>query len=219
MTQNRDGPNWETIKAEYICGGISQEKLAAKHGVPVRTLFEHARKEKWTEARKEASRKVAEKLPGKIADIQTNTVARLIRMQSKAALAAYEKILKNIVSFPDGVGTKVTRDTVEVKKITVGDKELEFPLKSGFVNDLEAAVRSMVALAKLYGIDAASQLDKQRFDMDHGQVAPDSDSDAVMEEVRARLETEKVMTLEQGTGDGISVPDRAAGELRPDAGV
>ena len=178
MAQKRDGPNWKKIKAEYVRGGISQEKLAAKHGVPVRTLFEHARKEKWTEARKEASRKVAEKLPEKIADVQAETAARLLRMQSEAALVIYGNLLETAKSFPNGVGTKNVRETVEVKKLTINGEEREFPLHKTFTNDLEAVVRSMTALARLYGIDAASQISRERFDLQKQQGGGSDDTEA-----------------------------------------
>ena len=183
MAQKRDGPNWKKIKAEYVRGGISQEKLAAKHGVPVRTLFEHARKEKWTEARKEASRKVAEKLPEKIADVQAETAARLLQMQSKAALVIYGNLLETAKSFPNGVGTKNVRETVEVKKLTINGEEREFPLHKTFTNDLEAVVRSMTALARLYGIDAASQISRERFELQKQQGGGADDTDTFNENI------------------------------------
>lgn len=183
MAQKRDGPNWKKIKAEYVRGGISQEKLAAKHGVPVRTLFEHARKEKWTEARKEASRKVAEKLPEKIADVQAETAARLLQMQSEAALVIYGNLLETAKSFPNGVGTKNVRETVEVKKLTINGEEREFPLHKTFTNDLEAVVRSMTALARLYGIDAASQISRERFDLQKQQGGGADDTDTFNENI------------------------------------
>ena len=39
--------DWNAIRAEYIGGGISQRKLAAKHGVPWRTLQDRAKREEW----------------------------------------------------------------------------------------------------------------------------------------------------------------------------
>ena len=39
--------DWAKIKAEYIRGGISTRKLAAKHGVSYATLRRHCEKEQW----------------------------------------------------------------------------------------------------------------------------------------------------------------------------
>lgn len=179
MAQTRDGPNWKKIRAEYIKGGISQEKLAAKHGVSYATLRRRAEREKWRDLKAEREQKVAEKLPEKIADIQTDTAARLMQMQSEAALAIYGKLLGTLKSFPDGVGTKNVRETVEVKKIKVNGQEREFPLHKTFTNDLEAVVRSMTSLARLYGIDAAATLSRERFELQKQQGGAVDDTDAL----------------------------------------
>ena len=183
MAQTRDGPNWKKIRAEYIKGGISQEKLAAKHGVSYATLRRRAEREKWRDLKAEREQKVAEKLPEKIADIQTDTAARLMQMQSEAALAIYGKLLGTLKSFPDGVGTKNVRETVEVKKIKVNGQEREFPLRKTFTNDLEAVVRSMTSLARLYGIDAAATLSRERFELQKQQGGAGDDEDSFNENI------------------------------------
>ena len=43
--------DWQTIKAEYVAGGTSYRKLAAKYDVPFSTLKRVAAKEKWCELR------------------------------------------------------------------------------------------------------------------------------------------------------------------------
>ena len=179
MTKTRDGPNWKKIKAEYIRGGISQQKLADKYGVSLSTIERRAQLEKWTELRRAREGKAAEKLVEKTADIQADTVAKLLRMQSEATMAAYEKIMSNIANYPDGVGSRTMRETVEIKKIKVNGEDREFPLKSAFVNDLEAAVRMMTALARLYGIDAASRLSSERFILQKQQDGADDSNDMI----------------------------------------
>lgn len=177
MIQTRDGPNWKKIKAEYIRGGISQQKLADKYGVSISTIERRARLEKWTELRRAREGKAAEKLVEKTADIQADTATRLLQIQSRAALAVYEKLLQNIENYPDGVGIKTVRETVEVKKIKVNDKERDVPLHSTFTNDLESIVRSMAALARMLGIDAASKHAQERFDFQKKQGGGDEDID------------------------------------------
>ena len=49
--------DWNRIKAEYIAGGTSYRKLAAKHGVSFTTLTRIAKKEKWTQLRQQAQDK------------------------------------------------------------------------------------------------------------------------------------------------------------------
>jgi anti-sigma28 factor (negative regulator of flagellin synthesis) len=54
--------DWKKIKAEYIAGGTSYRKLAAKYGVSFSTLRGIAIREKWTELREQASNKSVTKL-------------------------------------------------------------------------------------------------------------------------------------------------------------
>ena len=181
MAQKQDGPNWKKIKAEYVRGGISQEKLASKHGVSYATLRRRAERENWRELKIERERKVAEKLPEKIADIQADTAARLLQMQGEAAVVIYAKLLETLKTFPEGLGTKNVRETVEVKKLKINGEEREFPLRKIFTNDLEGVVRSMTALARLYGLDAASKHAKERFDFQKQQGGGDEDTDTFNE--------------------------------------
>lgn len=178
MAQKRDGPNWKKIKAEYVRGDITQQKLAEKYGVPFGTLHRKCILEKWSELRKQAELKADQKLTEKTADIQAETAAKMVQMQSEAALAIYGKLLGTLKTFPDGVGTKNVRETVEVKKLSINGEEREFPLRKTFTNDLEAVVRSMTALARLYGIDAATKLSYDRFDLQKQQGGGGDDVDA-----------------------------------------
>ena len=54
--------DWKKIKADYIAGGTSYRKLAAKYGVSFSTLRNIAIREKWTELREQASNKSVTKL-------------------------------------------------------------------------------------------------------------------------------------------------------------
>ena len=46
--------DWNKIKAEYIAGGTSYRKLAAKYSVPFSTLKDRAKREKWTDLKTQA---------------------------------------------------------------------------------------------------------------------------------------------------------------------
>jgi anti-sigma28 factor (negative regulator of flagellin synthesis) len=54
--------DWKKIKAEYIAGGTSYRKLAAKYGVSFSTLRDTAIREKWTDLREQARNKSVTKL-------------------------------------------------------------------------------------------------------------------------------------------------------------
>ena len=53
--------DWNKIKAEYVTTKISQQKLAAKYGVPYITIRRRAEKEKWIELRANSEQRVSEK--------------------------------------------------------------------------------------------------------------------------------------------------------------
>ena len=63
MSQERRlSVDWKRIKAEYIAGGTSYRKLAAKYGVPFSNLKNIAIKEQWTQLREQAKNKTDTKL-------------------------------------------------------------------------------------------------------------------------------------------------------------
>lgn len=50
-------PDWVKIKAEYIAGGISYQKLSEKYGVSFSALRRKAKAEKWTDLRAQSEHK------------------------------------------------------------------------------------------------------------------------------------------------------------------
>ena len=67
--------DWSKIKAEYIAGGTSYRKLAAKYNVSFNTLQGVAQREKWVELKNQAKDKSTTKMVDSIAkDITKNAV-------------------------------------------------------------------------------------------------------------------------------------------------
>ena len=64
--------DWKKIAREYITTEIAMRALADKHGVPWQTLAAHARKEMWTEHRKEYRIKTGKEAVKKAKLKQTN---------------------------------------------------------------------------------------------------------------------------------------------------
>lgn len=59
--EGRLSVDWKKIKKEYIAGGISQRKLAEKHGVSRRALERKASEEGWVELRRQTDAKTTAK--------------------------------------------------------------------------------------------------------------------------------------------------------------
>jgi hypothetical protein len=97
--------NWRKIKAEYIAGGISQRALAEKHGVPLPTLARRAKKEKWTEKRKDADNKAVEKVSEKTAEAVADNAALLER----AKTGLLRRVVAMIEEYPDTNAAEVRK--------------------------------------------------------------------------------------------------------------
>ena len=105
-------PNWNKIKAEYIRGGISQQKLADKYGVSMSTLSKKAMVEKWKDLQNKTRIKAEEKITESIA---SSEASREDKFQSLA-----DKLLEHITVNINILATNAT----SCKDITVAMKNL-----------------------------------------------------------------------------------------------
>lgn len=196
MAGKANAPNWKKMKAEYAKGGTSFGKLAAKYGIPRSTIADRAKREDWATLRQDVSDETRTKTVQKISDKESDFLAEITSMQAKAARALYGKLLTSIENYPDGVGTKTVRETVDVKEVTMEDGSVKkFPLRSSFTSDLESAVRAVATLGKLFGLDAGSELDKRRLELQYnpfGGEEPEDDGflDALSRECAEAWEIE-----------------------------
>ena len=67
MPRDTKSADWNAIRAEYIAGGISTRKLAAKYGVNPNALQARARREAWSSERTDVARKTHAERTQKIA--------------------------------------------------------------------------------------------------------------------------------------------------------
>lgn len=111
--------DWNAIRAEYIGGGISQRKLAAKHGVPVDTLLKRANKEHWKQQKATAYNKGAIVAQQKTAEAQSDCAATAARVRAML-LNQIEKEIKKIQEIEEGIGSE-TSDAV-IDNIYAKDK-------------------------------------------------------------------------------------------------
>ena len=85
--------DWNKIRAEYIRGDTSYQKLAEKYKVPYSTIRKRSRVEKWVELRAEKCSKSGAKIADELSDREANA-AGLIYSATEALLA---KIAQQIV--------------------------------------------------------------------------------------------------------------------------
>ena len=97
--------SWRKIKAEYIAGGISQRKIAAKYGVPFGTLQKRATVEKWNSKRKKSEDETVEKVTQKTAEIVSDNAVLLERVKT----GLLKRLVSMVEEYPD-------RNAAEIKK-------------------------------------------------------------------------------------------------------
>lgn len=131
--------SWRKIKAEYIAGGISQQGLADKYGVPFGTLQKRARKEKWTAKRRSADEKAAEKVSEKTAEIVADNAVLLER----AKTGLLKLVVSMIEEYPDAKAAEIKRKqsgaivTYRMKDIAAALSVLEDKTQKGQSADIE----------------------------------------------------------------------------------
>lgn len=76
-------PDWKKIKAEYIRGGTSYRKLAAKYGVSFSALTRKAAKEKWTDLRRKSDEKASTKIVESVAAAEAKRVDKFHAVADK----------------------------------------------------------------------------------------------------------------------------------------
>lgn len=72
-----DERDWGAIKNEYITGKESLTKLSEKYKIPIRTIKDRSRKEKWVEERKNFRTDTAQKASQKTMKKEAKRLARL----------------------------------------------------------------------------------------------------------------------------------------------
>ena len=128
--------DWNAIRAEYIGGGISQRKLAEKHGVSADVLMQKANRERWKKDRDKTLSKATARIQQKIAetaadnatiaqDLKKRLLLRLQRIEAKYPFDATEIKThegKNTVTFRIRDLTAAYKDLADGLPMTDGDK-------------------------------------------------------------------------------------------------
>ena len=102
--------DWNAIRAEYIGGGISTRKLAAKYGVSYPTLKDRSVNEGWVKLREQAKSEAIALSAQKTAEAQSDFAAKAA--QCRAMLIeqlAFE--IQQVRQIQEGIGSE-TNDSV-----------------------------------------------------------------------------------------------------------
>jgi len=87
MPRDTKSADWNAIRAEYIAGGISTRKLAAKYGVNPNALQARARREAWSSERTDVARKThaerTQKIACMVAEVEAKDAVDVNRVKQK----------------------------------------------------------------------------------------------------------------------------------------
>ena len=141
--------DWNTIRAEYIGGNISQRKLAAKYGVSPDVLMQKANKEHWKQDRDKAISRGLAKSQQKAADAIADNSVIAARIRTKLL----RKLEREIDALPDLIGSETRNSIIENEYATneKGRKVGNKPLKAKEISkvyklrDLTAAFKDLTA--------------------------------------------------------------------------
>lgn len=132
--------DWNSIRAEYIGGGISQRKLAAKYGVSPDVLMQKANREHWKQDRDKAFSRGIAKSQQKAADAISSNAEIAARIKSKLL----RKLEREIDALPDSVGSE-TRNSVVEKSTDRNKSVIKEAVKAYKLRDLAAAYKDLTA--------------------------------------------------------------------------
>ena len=94
-------PDWQALHDEYIAGGISQRKLAAKYGIDYGRIRDKSIRDGWVKDRERAMSKAQAKVEQKIATTAADNATTAARIKAKLL----RKLEREIDYLPDKIGT------------------------------------------------------------------------------------------------------------------
>lgn len=109
MPKEQKRIDWNTIRAEYIAGGISQRRLAEKHGISQGYLMQRANAENWTEARAEALSRSIEKTKQMTAEQVGRSAVTAERIREKLL----KRLEREIDKLPESIGSNRHKGTTQ----------------------------------------------------------------------------------------------------------
>ena len=134
-------PDWNAIRAEYIGGGISQRKLADKHGVNADILMQRANREHWKQDRDKAMSKALARTQQKATEAISDNVTIAARIRTKLL----RRLEKEVDKLPELIGSETINSIVEYGKNKQGNRQRKEVSHGYKLKDLAAAYKDLTS--------------------------------------------------------------------------
>lgn len=136
--------DWKKVKKEYIRGGISQRKLAEKHGVPYGTLRKVAEKEKWTELREKAGEKAGAEMARNVGKSQGRAQSRIFTV-AEVLLNKLEACANGMEDIDPASLRRLVGALKDLKEIVGAKSEMDLREQEARIAKLETEVEAVRA--------------------------------------------------------------------------
>lgn len=133
--------DWKKLKKEYIKGGISQRKLAEKHGVPYGTLRKVAEKEKWTELRAKAGEKAGAEMARNVGKSQGRAQGRIFTV-AEVLLDKLESCASSMEEIDPASLRRLVGALKDLKEIVGAKSDMDLREQEARIAKLEADVEA-----------------------------------------------------------------------------
>ena len=166
--------NWEIIKTEYITTDISHRKLASKYSVPLSNIQRRSKAENWVDCRSQYKAKVTSKTLEKSANRESNRLAKLMDVTSKAidvvvnAFDDKEQFNRYIVerkekyALPD-MGEDDEENSKLISERQWSEEQIFKKTDTKALKELTAALKDLTGLMRdFYNIPTPAQAEAQR---------------------------------------------------------
>lgn len=101
--------DWLKIKTEYINGNVSQRDLAAKYGVTLRQISNHATAEQWVLERQNHLDKLSTEIQRKADEKTIESESEIIAIKSRMKLKIFRQLEKSMETADDMDGQDFRR--------------------------------------------------------------------------------------------------------------
>lgn len=138
---NKKRIDWNAVRAEYIAGGISQRKLAEKHGIPFSTLRDRAKENEWVKDREKARAESVTKAVQKTASIAAENAV----VSERIRLKLLKRLEAEIDSLPASIGSQSRQSVItrSVEGRNRGNTQTRDVSKEYKLRDLTAAWKDL----------------------------------------------------------------------------
>lgn len=165
--------DWNRIRRDYIAGKGSYRELAAKYGVPYRTLADRAKAEKWVELRNQSRAKAASKTVEAVAEANSRIDTRIYGAADRL-LGILERSMEELDARVITKRFKVKTETLEtVTEYRSIEREQQAPIDRAGLRQLTGALAELKDILDVRcALDEEEQrarIEKLRAEADRGK--------------------------------------------------